>query len=292
MRTRPITFLSHSKGDKDVIRKIADDLRTCRVDAWYDEWEIPPGVSFQRKIFDDGIPNCDSLFVYLTKNSRSSYWVQKELDAFFIEQSRRKNVAIITFVDGDEVRRDLSPDVASLDSPVINLDHYSDGITKLIARIFEAKLEKVMTEKSLEEENMRLRLEIEVESLQKQLLSIQNAGNRSIESLYKKLSERKFKLEGQDISCVKVFEIITPSIATGGIERFLYESILKYFGINKNYYERDSTSSESDQLYKMIAPLVVNSLIDVQRPTPQYDETMLYLSELGKQFAAFVEDKK
>jgi hypothetical protein len=60
--------LSHSKQDSQFIESLANQLRTARIDVWYDEWEIPPGESIRRKIFDDGIPNCHVFFVYLTEN--------------------------------------------------------------------------------------------------------------------------------------------------------------------------------------------------------------------------------
>ena len=62
---KPRVFLSHSKKDEDFIIKIANDLRVAQIDSWYDDWEIPPGTSIRRKIFEEGIPNCDVFFVYI-----------------------------------------------------------------------------------------------------------------------------------------------------------------------------------------------------------------------------------
>ena len=88
---KPKVFLSHSKKDKVFIEKLANDLRSCGIDVWYDEWEIPPGESIRKKIFEDGITSCDMFFVYLTENSIPSYWVQKELDGAFIHEIETKN---------------------------------------------------------------------------------------------------------------------------------------------------------------------------------------------------------
>ncbi len=104
---KPKIFLSHSKKDKAIIEKIANDLRYCNIDVWYDEWEIPPGESIRKKIFEDGIPNCDSFFVYLTPNSVDAYWVQKELDSAVIRDSEDRNSFLILFVDNDETRKKL-----------------------------------------------------------------------------------------------------------------------------------------------------------------------------------------
>lgn len=56
---KPKVFLSHSKKDKQFIEKVANDLRSCGIDVWYDEWEIPPGESIRKKIFEEGITSCD-----------------------------------------------------------------------------------------------------------------------------------------------------------------------------------------------------------------------------------------
>ncbi len=47
---KPRIFLSHSKADKMLIEKLANDLRSARIDVWYDEWEIPSGESFRQQI--------------------------------------------------------------------------------------------------------------------------------------------------------------------------------------------------------------------------------------------------
>ena len=279
-----------------MIRRIADDLRTCRIEAWYDEWEIPPGVSFQRKIFDDGIPNCDTFFVYLTKHSIKSYWVQKELDAIFIEQSRRKNVGVITFADYDETRRGLPSDLASLNTPIINPENYQSGIIKLIARIYEAKLERVSTEKSLEQENVRLRLEKEVESLQRQILSLQHDGVQSIEYIHDKLSGRTFRLKADEdeVSSVEIFEVICSTLATGATEQMIGAKIESHYKIPKSgKYNWGLPMDGPTSLNEILSPLIINFLVDVQRPDTGYAEfPLLFLSDLGKRFAVYLEEKK
>ena len=61
---KPKVFLSHSKKDQDFIKQLALDLRSARIDVWYDDWEIPPGASLRSKIFEDGISECDLFFIY------------------------------------------------------------------------------------------------------------------------------------------------------------------------------------------------------------------------------------
>lgn len=140
---KPVVFLCHSKKDKDIIISIANDLRACRIDPWYDEWEIPPGKSFQDKIFRDGITQCDCFFIYLTASSIGSYWVNKELDAAFVEQSRANLVDVITFVDSEETRNELRSDIQSLHSPTINNENYDVQFKLIVTAIFEAKINQI-----------------------------------------------------------------------------------------------------------------------------------------------------
>jgi len=158
MEIRPKVFLSHSKRDKEFIIKIADDLRACRIGAWYDDWEIPPGVPIEDKIFKDGIPKCDLFFVYLSKNSIKSDWVMRELDAAFVEQSRNPNVAITTFVDSEATRKRLTPALAKLRSPLFNTDNYDMALMQLIATIYDAKIKNILYETSRKAEERRAKL--------------------------------------------------------------------------------------------------------------------------------------
>ena len=87
---KPRAFLSHSKKDKYFIEKLAADLRKCQIDYWLDTEEIRAGKSWLKMIFEDGIPTCDVVIVYLTENSIKSKMVEKEIDATLIEQLSEK----------------------------------------------------------------------------------------------------------------------------------------------------------------------------------------------------------
>lgn len=64
----PIVFLSHSSKDKPFIKRLAADLKMCKVGTWLDSEEIRDGKSFIDAIFLDGIPRCNSVIIYLTEN--------------------------------------------------------------------------------------------------------------------------------------------------------------------------------------------------------------------------------
>lgn len=129
---RPKIFLSYTKHDETLIRRIAIDLRECQIDAWYDKWEIRPGERLRQRILGEAIPTADAFFVYLTPESIKSKWVQAELDAAFIEEARDKGLPILTFVNSTDTIGLLRPDIAARNCPVISLEHYETGLRQLI----------------------------------------------------------------------------------------------------------------------------------------------------------------
>ena len=54
MTNPPKAFISHAHEDKErFVDNFASLLRQHGIDAWYDNWEIGPGDSLVKKIFDD-----------------------------------------------------------------------------------------------------------------------------------------------------------------------------------------------------------------------------------------------
>lgn len=129
---KPKVFLSHSKKDRIFIEKVANDLKKCGIESWYDDWEIQPGESIRNKIFKEGISSCDLFFTYLTKHSISSSWVIKELDAAFTHELKLGSNFTILFVDEDQSRELLPIDLRSLNIPAFNKEKYEIPFGKLI----------------------------------------------------------------------------------------------------------------------------------------------------------------
>src|SRR5712691_5036423 len=75
---RPKVFLSYSRKDSELIRRLAQDLRRAQVDTWLDDFEILTGDMLREKIFGMGIPACDLFFAYLTHGSPIFKVVQKK----------------------------------------------------------------------------------------------------------------------------------------------------------------------------------------------------------------------
>jgi hypothetical protein len=71
-------FLSHTGTDKDFIRRLAGDLRTCGVIAWTDDENVP-GDSVYDKI-EAALSRTDCFGVAISARSVESDWVRREIN--------------------------------------------------------------------------------------------------------------------------------------------------------------------------------------------------------------------
>ena len=90
-------FLCHASADKPFVRRLSGDLIRLGSRVWLDEAEILVGDSIIEKI-QNGIENSDFLGIVLSRNSVSSIWVRKEVEAALtqeIELNERKVIPIL-----------------------------------------------------------------------------------------------------------------------------------------------------------------------------------------------------
>ena len=159
---KPIVFLSHSKRDITFIKKLAADLRKCQIECWLDSEEIRAGKPWLKVIFEDGIPTCDVVIVYLTENSIQSKMVKKEIDASLIEQLSENGVSFIPYVNNDKLRDKLRSDIRTLQCLEWNTDNYNEILPSVVAEIWHCYMERMINFAITHEKNRRLELEIEL----------------------------------------------------------------------------------------------------------------------------------
>ena len=90
-------FLCHSSADKAFVRRLRRDVERSGVRCWLDETEMKVGDSIREKI-EKGIQESDFLAIVLSAASVESPWLQKELDAAFIRQTRERGAFILPVV--------------------------------------------------------------------------------------------------------------------------------------------------------------------------------------------------
>ncbi|MCH8873553.1 toll/interleukin-1 receptor domain-containing protein [candidate division KSB1 bacterium] len=76
-------FISHSSMDKNrFVIPFAEKLRASGIHAWVDLWEIKPGDSLVRKIFDDGLSQSDAIIVVVSEHIDISIWLNYNCSQF------------------------------------------------------------------------------------------------------------------------------------------------------------------------------------------------------------------
>jgi hypothetical protein len=126
-------FLSHASEDKeDFVEPLARELAKMGVAPWLDIWEIRPGDSLVRKLFEEGLDTVGAVIVVVSESSAAKPWVREELDAAVVRR-------ITSSVRLIPVRLDGAPIPASIQHVVwVTADRTSEGIRSAAGQITDA----------------------------------------------------------------------------------------------------------------------------------------------------------
>ena len=80
-------FLCYANADREEIKRIGEQLKRQGILPWLDEWELRPGLPWQR-LLEEQIPHIKAAAVFVGKNGLGP-WQYQELDAFLREFVRR-----------------------------------------------------------------------------------------------------------------------------------------------------------------------------------------------------------
>lgn len=274
----PKVFLSHNKKDKEFIIKVANDLRSCGIDVWYDEWEIPPGESLRKKIFEDGITSCDVFFVYLTDNSIDSVWVQKELDSAFIHEIEHKNSFILLFVDKDETRDKLSLDLKALNIPQFNLEDYLIPFGKIISKTWISYLKNELI-------NQKKDSDYKVLELENKILLLRQNSFFDYEFIKSQLDSLNFKFDDNNISYTNILFNLKNELANGIDIYNIKKIISKQIMINNrdfDWFIDDSKVWETNNISHFTGELILKGLLEIK--TSNDLDQVYYLTKEGIEF--------
>ena len=114
-RSQADTFICHASEDKEAIaRPIHKALAEVGVYAWLDESEIRLGQSIRRKI-DEGLANCRSATVILSRPFFSKNWTQYEMDGI-VGRQMQGEILLFPIQHGITIEEisDYSPSLAGL----------------------------------------------------------------------------------------------------------------------------------------------------------------------------------
>ena len=127
-------FLSHASEDKDrFVRDFARQLRENGVDAWLDQWEMKPGDSLVKKIFEEGLKEARAVIIVLSKVSVEKPWVREELNTSVVNKISRGIQLIPVVIDDCEVPESLR---STYWQRVDDLADYSKSFQSILSAIF------------------------------------------------------------------------------------------------------------------------------------------------------------
>jgi hypothetical protein len=89
-------FVSYSRTDSDMMRRLSEDLRKCGFVVWNDE-ALEPGTPSWKDAIEAAIEGAKTIVALLSPDAKKSEWIERELD-----YARAQNVPIIpVIVRGD-----------------------------------------------------------------------------------------------------------------------------------------------------------------------------------------------
>jgi len=130
----PKVFLSHASEDKErFVVDFATRLRERGVDVWLDRWEMLPGDSLVRKIFDEGLAHAEAVIVVVSKYSMAKPWVREELDIAVVNKINKASKLIPVVIDDCAVPQCLQ---ATLWEKIGDLRNYGPSLDRIVLSIF------------------------------------------------------------------------------------------------------------------------------------------------------------
>jgi hypothetical protein len=100
-------FLCHNSDDKPEVKKLGEQLKSLGIFPWLDEWELRPGIPWQR-LLQQQIGKIKSAAVFVGKSGIGP-WQQMELEAFLNEFVRRGCPVIPVILVGAPTKPRLPP---------------------------------------------------------------------------------------------------------------------------------------------------------------------------------------
>jgi hypothetical protein len=128
--TRPASqhdvFLSYSRKDTDVMRRLLRDLRSQGLQVWVDETGLEPGTPAWETAIGNAIENARSMVVILSPGAKESIWVGRELS-----YAETHNVRIFPVMARGDERSAIPIRLTSAQYVDVRQD-YSGSVQKLV----------------------------------------------------------------------------------------------------------------------------------------------------------------
>jgi len=101
-------FLSHSSKDRDLIRRISDELRRAGLDVWDDSIEVLPGDNWAQ-MTSQALEESQAMVVLLTPESIDSKWIKWDIQFALGNISYNKRLIPVLIGDPNRFSKEQIP---------------------------------------------------------------------------------------------------------------------------------------------------------------------------------------
>ena len=110
----PSVFLSYSKEDREIVRRVAEGLGKAGIRTWFDEQSIKWGANFVQEI-ERGLDAADFVVVFVSPGLMRSSWAQEELAFAMSRQVSGRRVRLMPVLLADTDMPPLLRTISYLD---------------------------------------------------------------------------------------------------------------------------------------------------------------------------------
>lgn len=138
-------FISYSRQDADIVKKVSEELMSAGYSVWIDKDGIESGDAF-KSVIVKAIESCNTIVYFSSYSSNKSYWTTKEISVAIYEG---KNIIPIR-LDNSKYNSEIKFDLINLD--YIDMSDQSlvgEGIQKLIRSLKNRQLPTAQAEKPI-----------------------------------------------------------------------------------------------------------------------------------------------
>ena len=101
-------FLSHLSTNKDLVRKISDELKKWDMDLWDDTYEIYPGDNWAQ-VTSQALEESQAMIVLLTPESLDSKWINWAIDFALSNAAYKHRLIPVLVGDPNSFEREKIP---------------------------------------------------------------------------------------------------------------------------------------------------------------------------------------
>ena len=121
-------FISYSRQDSDIVKRVSEELISTGFSVWIDENGIESGDAF-KSVIVRAIENCNTVLFFSSQSSNESYWTTKEISVAIYEG---KNIIPVK-LDDSKYNSEIKFDLINLD--YIDMSNHTlinEGIQRVI----------------------------------------------------------------------------------------------------------------------------------------------------------------